>query len=59
MINIDIILTLVMFTIFIAIVVWAWSPARKKEFDEARQLALEPDDITPQTAKKQKELKHG
>lgn len=57
--NIDIVLTLVMFTIFIVIVIWAWSPARKKQFEEAEQLPLEPDDITPETATKQEELGHG
>ena len=59
MLSIDMILTIVMFTIFIVIVIWAWSPARKKEFDEAGKLALEPDDITPQKATPKEELKHG
>lgn len=59
MLNIDMILTIVMFTIFIVIVIWAWSPARKKEFEEAGRMALEPDDTNPETATKQEELKHG
>jgi cbb3-type cytochrome oxidase subunit 3 len=59
MLSIDMILTIVMFTIFIVIVIWAWSPGRKKEFDEAGKLALESDDITPQKATPKEELKHG
>ncbi len=57
--NIDIVLTLVMFTIFIVIVIWAWSPARKKQFEEAERLPLEPDDITPETTTRQQEPGHG
>ena len=57
--NIDIVLTLVMFTIFIVIVIWAWSPARKKQFEEAERLPLEADDITPEAATLQKEPGHG
>ena len=47
MLSIDMTLTIVMFVIFIGIVLWAWSPARKQEFEEASNLALEPDDIAP------------
>ena len=47
MLSIDMTLTIVMFVIFIGIVIWAWSPARKQEFEEASNLALEPDDIAP------------
>ena len=54
MLNIDMTLTILMFVIFIGIVIWAWSPARKKEFEEASNLALEPDDINPDpTAKRE------
>jgi len=56
---IDIALTLVMFTIFIVIVIWAWSPARKKQFEEAERLPLEPDDITPEATTSQQEPGHG
>jgi cbb3-type cytochrome oxidase subunit 3 len=59
MLSIDMILTIAMFTVFIVIVIWAWSPGRKKEFDEAKQLALEPDDITLEKATRREDLKHG
>jgi cytochrome c oxidase cbb3-type subunit 4 len=59
MLNLDITLTIVMFAIFIGIVVWAWSPSRKKEFEEASNLALEPDEITPDTVTKQEGQDHG
>ena len=35
--------TVVLFAIFIAIVIWAWSSKRKKQFDEAARLPLEDD----------------
>ena len=35
--------TVVLFVIFIAIVIWAWSSKRKKQFDEASRLPLEDD----------------
>ncbi len=47
MLSIDMILTIVMFVVFIGIVFWAWSPSRKQEFEDASNLALEPDDIAP------------
>jgi cytochrome c oxidase cbb3-type subunit 4 len=59
MLNFDITMTIVMFTIFIGIIVWAWSPSRKKEFEEASNLALEPDDITPDTVTKREGQHHG
>jgi cytochrome c oxidase cbb3-type subunit 4 len=59
MLNIDIAMTLVMFTIFIGIVVWAWSPGRKQEFDEASNLALESDDLTPDAATKREDHDNG
>ena len=59
MLNVDMTLTIVMFVIFIAIVVWAWSPARKQEFEEASNLALEPDDIVPNTVVKREEQDNG
>jgi len=55
----DIVLTLVMFTLFIVIVICVWSPARKKQFEEAARLPLEPDDITPESTTRQKEPGHG
>jgi len=59
MLNIDMTLTIVMFVIFIGIVIWAWSPARKQEFEEASNLALEPDDITPDSTPKQEGQDNG
>jgi cytochrome c oxidase cbb3-type subunit 4 len=41
------IFTLVMLLSFVAIVIWAYSGKRKKDFDEAAQLPL--DDERPQT----------
>ncbi|HET7158101.1 MAG TPA: cbb3-type cytochrome c oxidase subunit 3 [Burkholderiales bacterium] len=37
------ILTLVCFLIFAGIVVWAWSSAQRKRFDEAARVPLEED----------------
>jgi cbb3-type cytochrome oxidase subunit 3 len=59
MLSLDITLTIVMFIIFIGIVIWAWSPARKQDFKEAGSLALEPDDITPDTASKREAQDNG
>jgi len=59
MLNFDITLTIVMFAVFIGIILWAWSPARKKDFEEASNLALEPDDITPDTETKREGQNHG
>jgi len=36
--------TVVVFILFIGIVIWAWSGARKAEFDEAAHMPLEEDD---------------
>ena len=41
---VQIVWTVVAFVFFITIVIWAWSGARKKDFDEAAQLPLEDDD---------------
>ncbi len=38
--------TVLAFVVFIAIVVWAWSGARKKDFDKASSLPLEDDDMS-------------
>lgn len=35
--------TLVLLLVFIGIVVWAWSPKRKRKFDEAARLPLDDD----------------
>ena len=38
--------TVVAFVFFVAVVIWAWSGRRKKDFDEAARMALD-DDETP------------
>lgn len=38
------IMTVVFFVTFVAIVIWAFSPRRKKEFDETARSLLEDDD---------------
>ncbi len=35
--------TIVLFTIFVGIVVWAWSGRKKRDFDEAARLPLTDD----------------
>jgi cbb3-type cytochrome oxidase subunit 3 len=52
-------LTIVMFVVFIGIVFWAWSPSRKQEFEEASNLALEPDDIAPDSTVKREGQDNG
>ncbi len=42
--------TVAVFIIFIGIVWWAYSGARKKDFDEAARLALDDDDIPPSSS---------
>ena len=39
--------TAVMFVIFIAIAVWAWSGRQKKSFDEAANIPFKGDDDRP------------
>ncbi|WP_275672599.1 cbb3-type cytochrome oxidase subunit 3 [Thermomonas flagellata] len=46
------IVTLLLMLIFIGGWIWAWSPRRKKAFDEAARLALDDADTT-QGGKKQ------
>lgn len=41
-------MTVVLFAVFIGIVLWAWSGARKQAFDAAARLPLEDDEhVTP------------
>lgn len=37
--------TVVMFVLFVAICVWAWSGRRKKTYDAAARMPLEPDEL--------------
>lgn len=37
--------TVVMFVLFVAICFWAWSGRRKRTFDAAARMPLEPDEL--------------
>ena len=39
--------TIVMFVLFIALCIWAWSSRRKIDFDEAAQLPLDENSPAP------------
>lgn len=43
MVNFDITLTVMLFIIFIGIILWAWSPGRKSDFEDAAQLVVDDD----------------
>ncbi len=43
MLNFDIALTIVLFITFIGIIVWAWSPGRKRDFNDAAHLVIDDD----------------
>ncbi len=43
MLNIDITLTVLLFIVFIGIIVWAWSPGRKHDFNDAARLVVDDD----------------
>ena len=38
--------TLTLLIVFVGIFIWAWSGRRKKDFDEAANLALDHDGLT-------------
>jgi cbb3-type cytochrome oxidase subunit 3 len=44
-------ITLSLFTLFIALIFWAWSPKRHKEFAEAANLIFDETDRAPTGAK--------
>ena len=44
MLIVDIALTVGLFVTFIGIIVWAWSPGRKRDFDDAAHLVIDDDD---------------
>ncbi|MDP2829839.1 MAG: cbb3-type cytochrome c oxidase subunit 3 [Sulfuricellaceae bacterium] len=49
------IMTVIFFALFVGIVIWAFSPSRKKEFDEAARLVMdndEPDSVIVKPATK-------
>ena len=43
MLIINILFTVLLFIIFIGIIVWAWNPARKREFNQAAQIAIDDE----------------
>ncbi len=43
MLNIDITLTVLLFIVFIGIIVWAWSPGRRHDFNDAARLVVDDD----------------
>lgn len=59
MVNFDITLTVTLFIIFIGIILWAWSPGRKPDFDDAAQLAVDDDIDAINSNPVAEEQKHG
>jgi len=49
--------TLVLLVLFIAIIIWAWSSKRKKEFDELANLPLDEEKFENQVDEKTSEGK--
>ena len=50
--------TAAMIAIFAAIVAWAWSGRRKRDFDEAARLPLD-EDVEHATEPRREEARHG
>jgi cytochrome c oxidase cbb3-type subunit 4 len=42
-------LTAILMTLFVALVIWAYSRSRRKDFTRAAELPLEDDDAPPRT----------
>jgi cbb3-type cytochrome oxidase subunit 3 len=59
MLNFDISLTIVLFIIFIGIIVWAWSPGRKQDFNDAAHLVIDDDIDCVKSKQIPGEHKHG
>jgi len=59
MLAFDISLTIALFIIFIGIIVWAWSPARKQGFNDAARLVIDDDIDSVKANKVPEESKHG
>ena len=59
MLALDISLTIGLFIIFIGIIVWAWSPARKQDFNDAADLVIDDDIDSVKTNNAPEERKHG
>jgi cytochrome c oxidase cbb3-type subunit 4 len=47
-------ITVALFALFIALIVWAWSPRRRKEFTDAANLVFDDTDDVPATGKEKK-----
>lgn len=47
-------ITLVLLVLFIGLCAWAWSRKRKKDFEEAAELALDEEDRSGPVAKKER-----
>ncbi|MBU1189866.1 MAG: cbb3-type cytochrome c oxidase subunit 3 [Gammaproteobacteria bacterium] len=43
-------MTVLALVLFIGVAIWAWSPARKKRFDEAAQIPLQDEAQTQRSA---------
>jgi len=48
------VMTVLALVLFIAVVIWAWSPARKKRFDEAAQIPLQDETAVSRDAHQSK-----
>jgi cytochrome c oxidase cbb3-type subunit 4 len=59
MLNVDIALTVGLFVTFIGIIVWAWSPGRKRDFDDAAHLVIDDDIDSVKSNNVSEEHKHG
>ena len=51
--------TAILLAVFVAIVAWAWSGRRKKDFDEAARLPLEEDAADPAAHTEARGARHG
>ena len=59
MLTFDISLTVGLFIIFLGIIVWAWSPGRKQDFNDAAHLAIDDDIDSVKSNNVPEERKHG
>ncbi len=59
MLTIDISFTVLLFVIFIGIIVWAWNPARKREFNNAAQIAIDDETDNTESNKIPEGHRHG
>ncbi len=51
--------TAALLLVFIGIVIWAYSGARKKDFEQASRLALDEDDLKRSSTHNERSGKHG